>query len=344
MNELIYHHSSPLKNGHLDADFFYDMLALFPDASGFSPMAGCVGKYIYDGDNWNEIVEESHDFYIPRGDKELMDCFFQDREGLEAVRGLPCVDFGVGGRASFLSHVLPLMRAIGSFQYTGVDFCEEALDRVCALQDDLSNDIILDKVCMDFFVPTWRRASMVPALGMMNGITVTNMYGSFYDRNIRKNLVRTLRRLSYLCCQGGLLLTIDTNQNEKSLRKAYETPLNSRLYLNVFPRMAHELPVKNFDPSGFEYAPEWHPDLSLWAHVVRATKSQDFFLGTRFIHLEKGQRLHLLNSYKFSKEFFESCCHDASLSVVHQFEHETGMMLYLLKDLQEATHGIQRVH
>jgi uncharacterized SAM-dependent methyltransferase len=316
-----------------DKNFYNDMYGVFPNMYGAAPKSGGVGKYIYDGENWNNIVKHSSDFYVPRGDHELTMQAFRDIGDLGVPNGTPYVDFGVGGPASFLDYALPIMQKLGSRQYTGVDYCEKALARIKALESRFCNERIIKTERMDFFKPPGKVVSMhAPALGVMNGITITNMYGTLEDGNIELNLVSAMRYLSKLCGQGWLLLTIDTNQNEHSLRKAYVTPLNSSLYLKVFSRMATELPVEGFDPQGFVYDPEFRSNLQLWAHMARATKTQDFLLGGQPIHVEENQKIHLLNSYKFCQDFFEVCCQKANLSIIKNWSHETGMMLYLLKD------------
>jgi len=331
------HHTKAIKPRFLDVtydeDFFEDMLGIFPDASGFAPTSGGVGKYIYDGENWNDIVEHSSDFYVPRADHELTRQATSDIDTWGIPHGTPYVDFGVGGPASFRDYALPIMKLLGSRVYTGVDFCTKALARIKAIEPEMGKGGTIKTEHMDIFKATNKVISTdAPALGVMNGLTLTNMCGSLSDRNIGESLVTTMKYLSQLCGHGWLLLTIDTNQDEASLKRAYDTPLNSRLYLSVFSRMAKELPTEGFDPSLFIYDPEFHPDLQLWAHMARATETQDFKLGPYSIHVEKGQKIHLLNSYKFRREFFEACCKRANLVPVKHWHHETGMMLYLLRD------------
>jgi uncharacterized SAM-dependent methyltransferase len=316
-----------------DEQFFDDMHGIFPDASGCAPTSGGVGKYIYDGGNWNEIVEHSSDFYIPKADHELTEMAVRDFAMWSVPSGTPYVDFGVGGPASFKNYALPILKRLNSKTYCGVDFCSKALARIKALEGDVGTGVEIKTEQMDFFLPTNKVVSpSVPALGVMNGLTLTNFYGTLNDRDVGTNLIVAMRQLSRLCRHGWLLLSIDTNQEAASLKKAYVTPLNSKLYLSVFLRMAAELPTRGFDPSLFEYDPEWHPELQLWAHMARATEGQEFTLGDYSIRVSKGQKIHLLNSYKFAQPFFEYCCHAANLSVTKHWEHETGMMLYLLKD------------
>lgn len=307
-----------------DAIFYEDMIDLFSGING-----GHVGKYCYDGSNWDAVIENSTKYYVPRADNELVLQAASEIRGL-IPQGTPYVDFGVGGTVAFKHHVLPIIRQLKSPLYVGVDFCERALSSVASIPQNEIAGFDVQTVQTDFFVPSADILTALPALGVMNGLTVTNKYGTLRDTNVEGDFARDLAQLCRFTNYGWLLLTIDTNRDENSLREAYETPMTSRLYLNVFHRMADTLPVHGFDPSLFIYEPEWHPEIHLFAHMAKATETQDFSLGPHKFFVKKGEKLHLLNSYKFSEEFFEMCSQRADMRVQKAWNHESPMKLYLL--------------
>ena len=319
-----------------DEEFFDDMLRMFTDMG-----RGEVSKYMYDrgedtADNnlWEEIVKVRTDYYVPQADSELMD----EARG-ELARyvpsGVPYVDFGVGGSESFKRYVLPTMRSLASSEYFGLDFDQKILDQIESDRTTLS-DIDVHTVRTDFFTPSNRIIAPTPALGVMNGITLTNMYGSLNDASPAANLVGALKYLSQLTNHGWLLLSIDTNQDRESLLKMYLTPLNSKLNIAPLPRMELDLPVRGFDASLFEYTPEWFPEKQLLVHLATASEDQEFMLGDYSIQVREGQKLHLFNSYKFRQSFFEECCCKASVGVVRSWKHQSGVMLYLLNDTRRV--------
>jgi len=321
------------ENHHTDDDFFDDVLGMFPDASGYAPKAGRCGKYVYESENWGDFISHSDNYYPPQGDLALIQTAIREIDKWGVPLGTPYIDLGAGGAASFKRYALPVMKGLESTQYTGVDFAENALREIQALKPELAEHTEIKTEKMDLFFPTNKViAKTEPALGVMNGLTLGNMDGSLSDQNVDVNLATALKYLSQLCGHGWLLLTIDTNQDEASLRKAYVNPSNSHLCLSILSRVARELPVKNFDPTSFRYDVEFHPDLHLLANLAVATKTQDFKLGPYPIHVQEGQKIHLSNSYKFNRKFFESSCRIANLSTVKYWKHETGMMLYLLRD------------
>ncbi|MDD2325239.1 MAG: L-histidine N(alpha)-methyltransferase [Alphaproteobacteria bacterium] len=329
----------PFEEGQLsETAFFNDVLDLF---MGFR--SGHVSKYIYEAPEdslsertdekvlWGAIIEEGQTpYYLPKADNELLCRARQDLVGL-VPSSTPVVDFGVGDIESFVKHALPVLKALKSDYYVGIDFCEAYLERI-QKRYNADQKIKIVTVCDDFFEPQIKTVTPVPALGLMTCSTIGNIHGTLHDSHYDANLSRALRILARLTNHGWLLASLDTNQDAARLYQGYQTELLARLFLTVFRRIPVELGSIGFDPSLFVYEPEWHPELQLFAHMARATAAQDFRLGDYRLHIAKGQKFHLLNSYKFEASFFEACCDKAGLAVQQVWHHETPMKLYLLKD------------
>jgi len=309
----------------VDESFFDDSLDLFMGFNG-----GHLGKYCYDGTNWDAVLGDRSSYYIPKADNELVHLACETIDS-KVCTGAPYVDFGVGGIKAFEDHALPLISKIHTKDYVAVDCCSAAIERTLTYIQRHASFLSATSVEVDFFSPL-RRLSKIPAIGVMNGVTLTNMYGTLKDRDVARSLVCVLRNLSYAVANGWLLVSFDTNQDDDSLNLAYRTHATSQLYLNVFKRLVDEGLTKDFSPDAFVYDPEWHPELQLFAHMARATEDQDFLLGGYRVSVAKGQKFHLLNSYKFSAAFFETCCDRAGLDIAHVWHHETPVKLYLLKD------------
>ncbi len=318
-----------------DEDFLDDMMGLFPDASGYAPKAGCCGKYLYDGKNWGNYIEYNEKYYPPKGDLALIKQAALDIDKWGIPKGTDYIDLGAGGDVSFKRYALPITQLLESQNYIGVDFCDRALEEIKRLSSEFEESLAIKTEKIDlFFLTNKKIAKQSPALGVMNGLTLGNIDGAIADQNIGYNLINVMKYLSQLCGHGWLLLTIDTNQNSDFLKSAYVSPATERFCLGMLKRMKQELPVKNFDPTLFDYDVEFFPQNHLLASVAVAREAQTFELGGFPRHIHKGQKIHLCNSYKFGRDFFEQCVQRAGLKPVQQWEHETGMMLYLLKDDQ----------
>ncbi|MGE0109831.1 MAG: L-histidine N(alpha)-methyltransferase [Bdellovibrionales bacterium] len=323
------------------------MLDLF---LGFN--AGHVGKYIYEGSTttqeniskqdylWQDVIHQDNPaYYMPTADNDLIQEALLSIDNL-IPRKTSIVDFGIGGIAAFNAHIRPFLEKLSSHSYIGLDFCEDYLLAVKkAVSPSSAFSVTTHEI--DFFNPSIKQVTSQPALGIMTCGTIGNMYGTLNDSSVKNNLTQALRTISSLTKNGWLLLSVDTNQKEESLVQGYDTPIMARLFLTVLHRMNKELPVEGFDSSLFKYVPEWHADLQLLAHVAYATDSQDFTLGNHTLHIEKGTRLHLLNSYKFTQDFFESCCDNANLEILSTWHHKSPTKLYLLEDRANPYHLVK---
>ena len=309
-----------------DQEFFDDMYEIFLGLGH-----GQAGKYMYDSGGWEDIIEaDTTDYYVPRADSYLLN-LARDELPQHIPFGTPYIDFGVGGAESIQRYAAPIMRLLGSPEYNGVDCDQKILDQAKSLEVTLEG-INVRTHKMDFFNPPKVGLTGTSSFGVMNGVTLGNMYGSLFEKDLETNLANVLKGLSVVTNHGWLLISIDSNQDKDSLLRMYKTPLNSRLNIASIPRAAAQLPMLGFNPDLFQYEPEWMPEQQLVAHIAIATQSQNFMLGNQNIIIQKGQKLHLFNSYKFRQEFFESSARKAGLTPIKFWRHETGVMLYLLRD------------
>ena len=328
--------------------FLEDMVSLFLEIE-----SGHVGKYIYEDHTATDALNVQHDYlwqhiitqdnsayYMPHADNELL------AQTLRNIRyyipdQTPIVDFGLGGVAAFRAHICPFIDKLACSTYVGLDFCKGYLD---AIQNNitLARPIEIKTIEMDFFNPHTTKVTNTPSLGIMTCSTIGNIYGSTQDKIVDLSLIRSLKTISSLTKNGWLLLSVDTNQDEPSLIKGYDTPLMAQLFLTVMQRLYRELPHQGFNPSLFVYTPEWYPETQLLAHIAVATAAQDFMLGDYHIHVQEGQKYHLLNSYKFKPKFFEDCCDKANLDILNVWHHESPMKLYLLEDRANPYNAAKR--
>lgn len=327
--------SQPIASSY-DEDFFDDVVGLFPDSSGFAPKAGCCGKYIYNGENWAPVIGDNLSYYPAIADHDLMELSLKEISEWRLPVGTPYVDLGIGGPISFQRYALPAIKVLGSKEYTGIDFCDNVLREIEALKPSFSNTVQINTAKLDLFFPTTKAVTSTPALGVMTGLTIGNIPNANTPDGVAFNLISSLKYLSQLCGHGWLLISTDTNQDNDSLQRAYDTPPLQRLFLNIMNRIAAELPVNGFDPSLFIYKPVFDLELHRLAHMAIATEDQDFSLGPCQTHVRQTQQVHLLNSYKFCRSFFETCCTKAGLQIAKYWQHDSGVMLYLLKDIASA--------
>ncbi|ERT03823.1 hypothetical protein M595_6237, partial [Lyngbya aestuarii BL J] len=151
------------------------------------------------------------------------------------------------------------------------------------------------------------------------GSTITNLSTN--------NCLDFFRRISPALQPEGLLIVgVDTNQNEFSLRKAYDDGRMARLTLSILHFINRDLPISGFDASAFNYEFNWVPSTHCVEHNVRATQEQNFLLDGIPVQIEKGTKFHLLSSYKYPVDYFQDLAKKAGLQPLDCFVDQNGRM------------------
>lgn len=242
-------------------------------------------------------------------------------------QGLPVVDLGPGTVQAFRNKVLPLMQAIRSEKYIPVD------ESIVFLQDLFHEEKVRNhysiRPLIDNFFENESPYHDGSALVCSFGSTISNIENAISNDLPEESLIKGLYRLASAANDGALLVAFDSNQNGESIKDYYR--LHALFQLNIFDRMAVELSMKDFDALVFDYEPVWIPASGQLAHTAIATRNTDFEIGGNSIHLEKGQRLHLKNSYKFQTAFFEQACHALQLDILRVWEDDSTSKVYLLR-------------
>jgi uncharacterized SAM-dependent methyltransferase len=241
--------------------------------------------------------------------------------------GLPVVDLGPGTVQAFRNKVLPLMRSLRSGRYIPVD------ESIGFLQDlmgaeDIKGKFEIHPLIDDFFVGT-RRYSDEMSLVCSFGSIISNIENPISEELPEKSLAAGLVHLAAATNHGALLIAFDSSQDGESIKAYYQ--LHTLFQLNIFDRMAVELPLQNFDPLAFDYEPFWIPSSGQLAHMAVVNKDISFQIGEERISLKRGQRLHLKNSYKFTNEFFEKICLMSGFEIMKLWENTSKSKAYLLK-------------
>ena len=124
-----------------------------------------------------------------------------------------------------------------------------------------------------------------------------------------------------------MIVGVDSNQNESSLRGAYDDGRMANLTLSIVHYMNRDLPVSGFDPMGFKYEFNWVAETHCVQHNIVATKEQDFVLGGTPIKIENGTKFHCLSSYKYPVDYFQNIAVQAGLKPLDCFVHENQRMV-----------------
>ncbi|MBI1273935.1 MAG: hypothetical protein GC131_07610 [Alphaproteobacteria bacterium] len=238
---------------------------------------------------------------------------------------LPIVELGPGTLPAFVNKTLPILRALKSKAYIPVDESVGFLKQVSAVGEALFE---VRPIVDDFFAG--RQAYYTGnALICSFGSTISNILSSVSNALPETALTEHLAGMAVAANSGWLLIGFDSNQNGKQIIDYFN--VHSLFQLNIFDRMAAELPMQNFDPLAFDYDPLWIPSSGQLAHIAVVSRNINFSLAGRPFSLTKGQKLHIKNSYKYDVNFFQHCCNMAGLERVKVWSNESTSKVFLLR-------------
>lgn len=323
------------------ADFFKQTVDLFSRKD-----AGHMGAQMYqhhdamlNGCSMSGVLtwkQHAKNGSFPKLNKEAFDQGTAIVLGDECL-GLPIVEYGPGS----MEDACRLIQLVQAKEYVPVDLSLGIIKQAEGLSQNVTGCCVRPSV-LDFFARPDCILQNEPALCILLGVTITNIPGPVPKDNPRTELTQEFKNLSNLTPKGGyLLVSMDACQSAELNQKKYNEQWHKLFGVNHVFRMAEELPMKGFDPCGFDYYPQWHPHCSLLAHTIRATKDQDFEMGEGEVHrfsVKTGDVFHYNNSFKYQPAFFESCAEQAGLTLVRQWQSDQSICLYLfqLPDLTAA--------
>ena len=157
------------------------------------------------------------------------------------------------------------------------------------------------------------------------GSTITNLSTN--------NCLNFLGKISQAIQPNGILIVgVDSNQNEASLRKAYDDGKMAKLTLSILYFINRDLPVSDFDPTAFNYEFNWVAETHCVEHNVRATKEQNFLLDGIPINIKSGEKFHFLSSYKYPVDYFQNIAIKAGLKPLDYFVEQANerMVVHVL--------------
>ena len=308
------------ESGHMGSDMYHhhDSMRSSFDAQGRRRDELMSGTYTWD--------QHAKFGTVPQLSRQAF------RNSIEAIGaaayGLPLIEYGPGS----IDDAGLLLKALNSKLYLPVDLSHGIIAKAAAFGAGLKNCQVRPKI-MNFFAD--RNAPLLhePALAVLLGLTITNIPGPVPKAAPATALVKSFTNLAQPISHSGGYLLISTHDEQHGIRNQalYDEVWHRNFGVNFLYRMQAELPVSGFNPDYFEYKPVWHPQCSLLAHTVRATRDQAFFLGDDATHIvvKAGDQFHYNNSFKYETAFFETCAARAGLQIAQKWRDEHGMMMYL---------------
>lgn len=284
-------------------------------------MGGTLAPYLYsdpEGENdkdcgaylWDKLTRtQGSDYYLANDEPKFIE---QVAAQIIAITGSKrkILEFAPGSASK---KARPFIEASQNTQiYVPIDIAAEFANSAGQSVQQYKPEILVAPIVRDFIAYKSEQPETGEAIGLCFGSTVSNMRGNVFNGMPRKPLKEMLENIrSYLPPGGYLVITQDTNQDETSILKSYGHKANSRFALNVLNRIRRDLDTENFNPKAFTYRRNWIPERSLLAHFAVSTRPQRFTIEGREFSVNEGETFNIINSYKYTTDFFKSVAESA---------------------------------
>lgn len=275
--------------------------------------AGALGSHIYSSPNphipndmvngdklWLDIISRQSAYYIYGDEPAFIKEIAQDV--CRIVGDYAHVyDLGPGSESAIIGKTLPFLSGFPNLSgYYPIDISSNFVRSAERVVKGLFPDTSVKGYSLNF------QKDPLPVEHSENGVvlylgsTISNLPGNLHSPfSKNKAAIREFSRLRSLIGDGGhLILLHDSNQNAEEVRRSYDHIEGSAFISNVLCRIKRDLPTQNFDPETFSYKVRWYPDCRLLAHIFVSERKQSVTINERTYHLEKGEELFPVNSYK----------------------------------------------
>jgi dimethylhistidine N-methyltransferase len=271
-----------------------------------------------------ERITELPEYYPTRTERRIL------ATHCDAIIAAACADSSKGIRvvelgAGTASKTAILLDAAAKLQsevlYAPVDVSSEALDVACETIALSLPEVILSPIIANY-------VTHPPQLKPFNGTTLGLYIGSSIG-NFTPGEARTiLRNLGgQLQADDALLLGVDMVKDEPTLVAAYDDRegVTAEFNLNVLHRLNRELDAE-FDPARFRHRVIWNFAQSRIEMHLESARNQRIRIGAAQldVYLEKGERIHTENSYKFTDATIRLLLQDAGFEVEQTWTDERG--------------------
>jgi len=284
---------------------------------------------------WGEYIRKAkvgNAYYVPHGEMQALKALLKNIT--HHIKGdTTVIDLGPGSEEALLGKVMPVIDALKSKSYIGVDIVPECLQRIEESLKAHAPDVRFKGIVADFYkdrIPLPVETTLVMAIF---GQTIINLpidprAGNLPDPELTSNLKKFHAHLNG---KGYFIAAQDCNQNEKDFHDAYMT--GADFHLNLLYRIARDLHVsEGFDPGGFGFKVTFFKETGAMAYTYVCQKPMEFELEGEKFSLSKGQEFYLHNSYKFKADRFVGVASNAGFKLIDtQFDEGQRVAVHLFK-------------
>jgi uncharacterized SAM-dependent methyltransferase len=270
------------------------------------PDPGIIDDPVRGGEHWTNMIMRNLLYYLIIKEAEVIKDKSQEI-GEYLPAGLMSADLGPGERQAQLSKTLPHQQSLRNNKaFAGVDVNSVFAKSTAELIEEKTG-VSSQAIVGDFLSEQLNIFPNDRAVFSLFGGLLCN-FGREPSRSAKDVLTETFNNLSLNMKPGDyLVITQDTNQIEESLLNTYDDPDMGLYILSILHKIKRDLPTENFDPYAFEFVPRWDKDEQLLSLNIKLKDDypvQNFTINDEPFSVRHKQEIPLVNSYKFTAEFF----------------------------------------
>ena len=302
-------HDLARRNGH--ADFAGDV------RRGFSANPKHLfPKYLYDelGSQLFEAICRVDEYYLTRAENEVL-----SRRADEIVAAMPAcqtlIELGSGSAEKTRKIIEALLRQQAELLFVPVDISASALEKSCSALLESYPQLRIRAYAADYFdgLAALQPLEDGPALMLFLGSNIGN-----FEKAEALNFLRAIRRV--LRDGDALLLGADLKKDRATLEAAYNDALGvtQAFILNELARVNRELggdfDLRCFDLRSIYNESAGRVDVYLESKRAQSVVIRDLDMRVTF---KAGERIHMENAYKYSREEFSALALESGFALTH---------------------------
>lgn len=310
-------------NNKIDQKILDDYLAFFTTPQGAS-MVGYT--YLHSSKLFNNLIKYSNDYYIFNDDSIAISSNTSKlKEYLSDV--LDIVEIGPGCNHSLTHKTIHILKsAVNLKHYYAIDNFQVYLDNACNFIRQMVPGIDVLGIKIDLMQQADLKLTYTEKnkkCFLFLGSTLGN-----FDRQQQNHC---LKQISHLTSSNDLfILTVDTNQDEASLLKAYNNKYSSNLIKGILRYFSKINSSFSKYLSSFEVNCEWNKSSNFVDMYFIAKKDLFFeFKKNLKIFIKKGQKLKGIRAYKYTEQYIIKLLNKNNFKVLEVFNQSDRMKLFI---------------
>lgn len=267
-------------------------------------------RFLYDarGSQLFEQITRLPEYYPTRTEMAILEDVADQFLGIDEQE-VVLVEFGSGSSKKtevVLERLVPRVNSYVAIEISQAAL-SEALDRISVRFPDLETRGVVENFHHHARLP--RELTEQPGLGFFPGSTIGNCSG--------QQAVELLTRMrETLGNDARLIVGTDLAKSPDVLLPAYDDAagVTAEFSKNLLERANRELGA-TFQTNAFEHLAHWNPDASRIEIYLVSKEEQETFVGGRRYEFEKGERIHIENSHKYSIDGFQELAAQAGWQI-----------------------------